>query len=230
MPHGYREFAPPAALRGLVECVWVRAVNGPREIRVVPDGCSDVVWQRGKGVTVVGPDTSAKLVRCAADDLMVGVRFVTGAGGGALRVPLNQLRDLRVDAADVDRSLALDPDLDPEQVAARLLDAAGGARRDPLVAEATARIEHEGLAYVARALWVSERQLRRRFDAAVGYGPGVLFRVLRFRRFVGAVDAGGRDLARLAMDAGYADQSHLSRETRRLAGLSPASFVRARGA
>jgi AraC-like DNA-binding protein len=82
---------------------------------------------------------------------------------------------------------------------------------------------------VARDLAISERQLRRRFAAAVGYGPKTLERVLRFGRFVEAIDRrGGTELAALALDTGYADQAHLTRETVRLTGLSPAAFARAR--
>jgi AraC-like DNA-binding protein len=42
--------------------------------------------------------------------------------------------------------------------------------------------------------------------------------VLRLRRFMKADRA---DLARAAVEAGYADQAHLARECRRLTGLSP---------
>ncbi len=47
-------------------------------------------------------------------------------------------------------------------------------------------------------LGVSERQLRRRFEDAVGYGPKTLARVLRFQRFL-ALASGGGELARLAL-------------------------------
>jgi transcriptional regulator GlxA family with amidase domain len=72
--------------------------------------------------------------------------------------------------------------------------------------------------------------LRRRFHTAVGYGPATLARILRFGRFLSLLDGGRDDLAGLAFEAGYADQAHLSRETRRLAGLSPAGLLRARRA
>jgi AraC-like DNA-binding protein len=55
----------------------------------------------------------------------------------------------------------------------------------------------------------------------IGYGPKLLQRVLRFQRFMRELTAPGAGLARAGLVAGYADQSHLSRETRRLAGLSP---------
>ena len=225
---GYRELPPPAALRGVVLCLWVRVTEGAQEVRVVPDACTDVVWQRGVGTTVVGPDTSAKLVDLARGDVLVGMRFLPGAGGGALGVPLDVLRDLRVEVADVDRAFAVDPDVEPEEVAARFVAAAAGREPDPLVAAAARRLGLQEVAGLAGELGISERQLRRRFHAAAGYGPKTLARILRFRRFVDAVDAGRTDLARLAAEAGYADQAHLSRETTRLAGLSPAKLVRAR--
>ena len=49
----------------------------------------------------------------------------------------------------------------------------------------------------------------------------MLQRVLRFQRFMRELAAPQVELARAGLLAGYADQSHLSRETRRLAGLSP---------
>lgn len=92
---------------------------------------------------------------------------------------------------------------------------------------------------VAAGLGVGERRLERAFDAAVGIGPKALARVLRLRRVVRAVDrapAGGRGPARgagagrptwsgIAALAGYADQSHLIREFRALAGLTPARWA-----
>ena len=80
---------------------------------------------------------------------------------------------------------------------------------------------------LAEELGVSDRQLRRRFDVAVGYGPKTLQRVLRFRRFLARVYAAPADvdLATLAFDAGYADQSHLTRETAALSGLTPAALA-----
>jgi AraC-like DNA-binding protein len=93
------------------------------------------------------------------------------------------------------------------------------------LADPRARVEA-----LAGELGLSERQLRRRCHAAVGYGPKTLQRVLRFGRFLAQADAAGadRDLARIALDAGYADQAHLTRECTRLAGLAPAALVHAR--
>ncbi|HEX5895704.1 MAG TPA: AraC family transcriptional regulator [Thermoleophilaceae bacterium] len=227
---GYRELRPPDALRDVVACLWVRVIGAAEELRVIPDACSDVIWQRGEGTTVVGPDTSAKLVGLAPGDVLVGMRFLPGAGGGVLGVPLYELRDLRVDVTDVDRAFDVDGDTEPREVVARFMSAAAGRRADPLVAVAARRLGEQDVGAVARDLGLSERQLRRRFHAAAGYGPKTLARVLRFCRFVDAIDSGRTDLAALAFDSGYADQAHLTREATRLAGMPPAALLRARAA
>ncbi len=163
---------------------------------------------RAEGVTVAGPDTTAKLVGVAAGDVLVGMRFLPGAGG-VLGVPLDELRDQRVDVGEVDGAFALDGELEPAEVIARFAWAAAGREADPLVAAAARMVSGRPIGDVARELGISERQLRRRFHASVGYGPKTLARILRFRRFVEEIDGGRTDLAALAFDAGYADQAHL---------------------
>ena len=75
-------------------------------------------------------------------------------------------------------------------------------------------------------LGVSERTIRRRCNALFGYGPKTFARILRFQRFIaGAQRAGRLPLSALASVSGYADQAHLSREVRRLSGLTPAAIL-----
>jgi AraC-like DNA-binding protein len=82
------------------------------------------------------------------------------------------------------------------------------------------------VAAVAERVFLSERQLRRRFTEEVGYGPKTLQRILRFQRAVAELRSDRAELAGAAATAGYADQAHLSRESRRLAGLSPRELAR----
>ena len=101
---------------------------------------------------------------------------------------------------------------------------------DRLVRAAAATLGRPGsrVGELSRDLGLSERQLLRRFDDSVGYGPKTLDRVLRFQRFrarVRSLAAGQDELARVALDLGYADQSHLNRECVRLSGLTPTRLV-----
>jgi transcriptional regulator GlxA family with amidase domain len=107
---------------------------------------------------------------------------------------------------------------------------------DPLVAAAVAWLERDPAAAgrvgaLGPTVGLGERQLRRRFQAGVGYGPKTLARVLRFQRLLALLrdDRGGRpSLAEVAVRAGYADQAHMTAECTRLAGRSPAALVAGR--
>ena len=67
------------------------------------------------------------------------------------------------------------------------------------------------------------RQLHRRSLDAFGYGPKTLARVLRLQRALAFVRA-GTPYAQAALAAGCADQAHLARETRELAGLTLTAY------
>ena len=86
------------------------------------------------------------------------------------------------------------------------------------------------LSALVRALDVSERQLRRRFIAAVGYGPKTLQRILRLQALLHrAHHMSDASLAALAADLGYADQAHMTREVGALTGVSPRALLRRPG-
>jgi transcriptional regulator GlxA family with amidase domain len=80
--------------------------------------------------------------------------------------------------------------------------------------------------WLGRALAMSERTLRRHFDESFGYGPKTLDRILRYQRFLRLVRSPQGSTAILAVEAGYSDQAHLVRESRRLAGLTPLEVER----
>ena len=217
---------------------------------MLPDGCTNLVWEQGRGAFVAGPDTGPVPTMMTAGTVILGVRFRPAAGGPALGVPLSELRDQRVDLADVRPGDArrLPATLDPDTAAARALDVAAALVSDGAPDAAVtwaARLLHDPQARaedVAAEVGLSLRQLRRRCHAAVGYGPKTLQRVLRFRRFVSRIDAYPNypnypksqkspdvlDLATVAAEAGYADQAHLTRECGRLSGLTPAALARQR--
>ena len=230
----YRESRPPSQLRNAIACFWVRRAQG-EQVRVIPDACVDLVWRQGSGTHVAGPDTRHWLSECGPDELLLGVRFLPGAGGPALGVSLEELRDdqIRVEQLGRLRRLGLGGDCTPREVWRRLPEIAaelvGSGPPDRAVQYAAARLLDSGqrVEPLSDELGVSDRHLRRRFHAAVGYGPKTLQRVLRLLRFLRASDG---DLARAAAAAGYSDQAHLTRECRRLTGLSPSQLLSERRA
>lgn len=82
---------------------------------------------------------------------------------------------------------------------------------------------------VARYVGLSQRRFIQVFAAEVGLTPKLYCRVRRFQRARELVrDAAVPDWARVAVDCGYFDQSHLIRDFLAFSGLSPADYVRRR--
>lgn len=80
---------------------------------------------------------------------------------------------------------------------------------------------------VVQASGFSHRHFNALFGAAVGLAPKAFCRVQRFQTLLTAMAAGtARPLAELALDAGYSDQSHMSREFSGIAGLTPGAYRR----
>lgn len=220
---GYAERA--SRLAGAVVWTNTPAASGARP--VLPDGCMDLLWNQGR-LLVAGPDTRAYVPEGASGG-WAGVRFFPGTAPAFLGVPAHELRDQRVELADlwpaseVRRLTArVDSAADPvsalEEVA--LERAAGAEPSDPLLREVVSALEAgRPVAAVADELGLGARQLHRRSLAAFGYGPKTLARVLRLQRAL-ALARDGVPFAETAVRAGFADQAHLARDVRELAGMT----------
>ncbi len=205
--------------------VWT-AVAESTATRVLPDGCIDLLWD-GRDVYVAGPDTRAHRHESPVGSVMHGLRFAPGAAPSVLGVPAAALTDQQVpldalwspaDARDLADRLAAADDpahaLEGEVLHRTGLDAAPPAHATHIV---TTLRQGATVDDVADGMGVSRRQLHRRCLASFGYGPKLLARILRLQ---GALELarGGAPLADVAVRAGYADQAHLARDVRDLAG------------
>jgi AraC-like DNA-binding protein len=220
--------------------VWVRRAPGAAALaRVVPDGCTDLLWRRGR-LEVAGPDTGHRDVPIDPGELIVGVRLRPGAARPLLGdLPATEvtdaqpvLRDLWGDAA-LQLSASIAAESDPWRIGAALTAALGDRCRanapDEVaiaVADALDRPRPPAIGSLAWELGYSERHLRRRVQAATGYGPKTLEQILRFRRALAAA-SDAPDWSRIAAEQGYADQAHLSRQVRRWSGATPRSLAQA---
>jgi AraC-like DNA-binding protein len=207
--------------------LWTRTLADWTPARILPDGCQDLMWLGGE-LVVAGPDTRPHLSGGPPGARYVGLRFAPGTAPAVFGVPAHELRDRRLplDAlwpAAVVRRLAervadaADPGAVLESIATDRLARADPP--DPGLAEIVARLRAgDPVAAVADAVGLSSRQLHRRSLAAFGYGPKTLARVLRLDGAL-RLARGGAPFATVAATAGYADQAHLARDVRALAGL-----------
>ena len=205
--------------------VWRRKAVG--ELRVVPDGCMDLIWAGGE-LLVAGPDTRSHVASGTGDGVVTGLRFAPGTGPAVLGVPACALRDQRVALQELwapDRVRRLAGRIAAATAPGRVLEAIAedrlrrGGTPSPVL-RAIVRLLRDGhpVTTVAEAVGLSERQLRRRSLTAFGYGPKKLGRVLRFDRAL-SMARDGAPLAEIAARAGYADQPHLAREVKALTGV-----------
>jgi AraC-like DNA-binding protein len=225
----------------VASCTWEQRTDARHEQRVVPDACVDLIWSEDR-LSIAGPDTGARLVVLSPGTRVVGLRLRPGAAGAVLGLPASELRDESPTAAEViggERAESLLDELragaDPHAVLLGAIEIGPRSIPDPLVRAAIAALDRPraGVTTVAAELGVSARQLQRRVIDAVGYGPKMLARVLRFRRLQSlaarpAQGCSAASLVDLALDAGYADQAHMTAEVTRLTGLSPVRFLKDR--
>lgn len=104
----------------------------------------------------------------------------------------------------------------------------------PASRHASARIASAGgnlrVAQLAREMGISARRLHELFQRDIGLAPKRVARIARFRSTLDRICRGGAgDLAGLALAAGYYDESHLYREFRELALLTPTEYRVAHG-
>jgi AraC-like DNA-binding protein len=239
----YRERLPAPAVRSQVASVWVHSVaagSDPHAHRMIPHGSVELSCAVGGLPQILGPQTVPRVGTFTAGTTVVGVRFQLGVAPSVLGVPASELVDIALAAdelwgdaaARIGERVAGAEDAAgvlEQEVLARAVQANGA---DPVVAEVGRRLlpgRGKDVTALPAELFISERQLRRRVRAGIGLAPKVVQRMLRFQGFLAL--AHGRDgdpaeLARLAAEAGYADQSHLTRECLRLSGLSPAALMR----
>ncbi|MEV5911429.1 helix-turn-helix domain-containing protein [Streptomyces chartreusis] len=206
--------------------VWTNSTDGSGPGRVLPDGCMDLLWNDGR-LLVAGPDTRA-YVTDGQSSSWAGVRFFPGTAPGLLGVPAHELRDRRVELVDLwpafeVRQLHGRIEASPDPVTAledvALQRAAAVDEPDPVLRHVVTALDSgRPVAATADELGLGARKLHRHCLNAFGYGPKTLARILRLQRAL-ALARGGTAFADTAVRAGYADQAHLARDVRELAGV-----------
>jgi AraC-like DNA-binding protein len=197
----------------------------------------DLQWVAGRW-RIAGPDRQPQTESLPVGAVVVGFRFQPGSATAWLGMAASELCNQRIDLEDICASAAhqmnasaeaIGPNAllcDLEAVVAQWAKAVRPPDPEMTVAH---RLLSAGtpsgtdvLPWLMAELCMSERTLRRRFEAAFGYGPKTLDRILRFQRYLElSRQHPAESAAHRAAAVGYADQSHLVRECRRLALCTP---------
>jgi len=241
----YHELPAPAPDLARIEALWSFEASSAGEHLVLPDGRMDLIVRfeadaderiGSTTVIVAGPAQTAARVSVHARERFFGIRFRIGWGGACLGVDPARLRDTTLRGADAERLIGADAGLlhTATTVTAlrealldcarrRSLQAADVAADTTLVIDLLHRSGgRASQTELAAASGLAPRSLRRRIAATVGLSYKAFASVLRFQRTMRLLaQQPAPSLGQAALEGGYSDQAHMTREFRRHGGFTP---------
>jgi len=202
-----------------------------------PDRCN-----RFSGALVSGAYGGFFVIETAEEVSMMGVHFKPGGAFPFLGLPAGELADAHVNLETLWGRSAV-------ELRERLCGAATPMERFRLLEEALLAhlfrplVRHYAVPTaldafgqtevratvrdIARDIGLSQRRFIQVFTEEIGLTPKLFSRVKRFQRTIAIVrQATAPDWARLAVDCGYFDQSHLIRDFLMFSGFSPSDYLR----
>jgi AraC-like DNA-binding protein len=251
----HQEFEPPEELRDTIKCFWYnRRDFGEIEssFEVMPDGYAEIIFHFGGGLSmsyngglqplpspfmmgllnqpaVFYTKNSLEIIgiRCFPWTVFDLLGLQPGKDGvrifehpiARLQPTLNKL----VHAGKIGEALA--------RVKQYFLDARSGIAVDSMLFKAGVAMSKANgnmpVSQVAAAAHATVRTLERNFKLAAGYSVKDVSGLMRFEQVRNQLWLyPDTNIAGLAHELGYTDQSHLSREFKRYSGTTPAAFAR----
>jgi AraC-like DNA-binding protein len=251
----HQEFEPPEALRDTIKCFWYDSRDyGEQQssFEVMPDGYAEIIFHFGSPCSIsihgqMQPLPSPFMMGLLNQPVLfyaknrleiIGVRCFPWTVFDLLGLPSGK-DSIRIFEHPVAK---LQPTLNKSIHAGRIEEALtqlkqffGNARSrvavDSMLFKAgVAMLEANGnmpVSEVAAAAHASVRTLERNFKQSSGYSVKDVSGLIRFEQARNQLWLNpNSNIAGLAHDLGYADQSHLSREFKRYSGTTPAAFAR----
>jgi AraC-like DNA-binding protein len=246
--------APRPSLRPFVKTLWAgdTPAQGDRE-HSVPTGSMHIAIRlndaplklydgdvaRTVSHGVVGGARSSFYVRDISKPVVsVGAQLYPGAAEMLFGVPADELAERHTSLDDLwgrDASLAreqiaeaktLQKRLDVfENILAKRIPQVRGVH--PMIANALAKLEGEwSVNEIVDESGVSHRHFIALFKRSVGLAPKTYARILRVQKALTLATNAQLQLVDVALDCGYSDQAHLTRELKEVAGVSPSELRR----
>lgn len=222
----YQEIALPASLRTVALCAWMFRLEpgDPQEVvhTFPPDGTTNLLLTRFPDGTLqpllVSPSLTAAMLPVACGFTFAGLRLRPEAASCITGEPpgMQPPRLLSLDSEMTGVWLDLEALMNGQITWNRTMATLDGRQpSDPAITEAVSVLLSNGgtttMGELAAQLGLSERQVRRRFNAATGMSPKQYAGVQRLRRAL-ILSLSEPSWAHIALATGFADQPHLARD------------------
>lgn len=251
----HQEFNPPEELQDTIKCFWYDRRDFGKELsglEVMPDGYAEIIFHFGKGCSV----SYGGELRALPSPFMVGllnqpVSFHTTdvleiigircfpwtvfdllglpSGKDAVHVFEHPIAGLQLALNDLIRDGRIDDAV--ASVKQYFLSARSRIASNTMLFKAGVAMRKANgtmpVGEVAAAAHATVRTLERNFKQSSGHTVKDVSALMRFEQVRNRLWLSpDTNLAGLAHELGYTDQSHLSREFKRYSGTTPAAFAR----
>ena len=239
---GFNEVEIDALENESVEAVWTYYNIQENHHHIVPDGRADLLFtfdvQAGGKLSnitplISPPFTKAHFIKVAAHQGFIGLRLKAGSAGAFLKTPLSEISgNLQYGKYAVEHIPWLGNLCNNKNNINQLITginqhvcATSSQISSSMVSDILGLIHQaQGITPVnqmAHQIKVSERTLNRRFTNAVGLSPKQYSSIVRLRRAIDCLVNPGYSISSIAMDCGFSDQAHMTREIKNHMGQPP---------
>jgi AraC-like DNA-binding protein len=251
----HQEFEPPEELKDTIKCFWYNRREADElqpGFEVQPDGYAEIIFHFGSALNISKNGALQQLpspfmmgllnqpVHFYAENRLevIGIRCFPWTvfdllglqpGKDGVRIfehPIARLQPTLhkwLDSGKLDEVIT--------ELTGYFMDARSGVAAGSMLFKAGLAMRKANgampVSQVAAAAHATVRTLERNFKQSSGYTVKDVSALIRFEQVRNQLwNNPGSNLAGLAHELGYTDQSHLSREFKRYSGTTPAAFVR----
>jgi len=251
----HQEFTPPEELQDTIKCFWYNRMDfGEQEsiFEVQPDGYAEIIFHFGSGCSIsynggLQPLPSPFMmgllgqpvifstknifeiiaIRCFPWTVFDLLGLLSGKGG--VRIFEHPIAQLQSTLAEYIKTGKIEDAI--AHVKQYFFDARSHVATDSILFKAGVAMRVANgtmpVSEVATAAHATVRTLQRNFKRSSGHTVKDVSALMRFEQVRNQLwHHPESNLAGLALELGYTDQSHLSREFKRYSGATPAAFAR----
>jgi AraC-like DNA-binding protein len=242
----FTEYPPSAALTPYIDAYWIietDAIIRPGARRFFVDGYLDLFINMGTSVPLVNNTLTlapgkmylnSALRTCldiehAAGSYFVGVRFKPGGYPALYRADIGEIADRIFYFDDPRLQLLLDVDAALfDRLDRYFLSRIKEGQYPALSITETIKMQKGKISVdaLARHHNITTRTMERLFHSTVGVSPKEFIGIIRFQQVLERLRfSTSESLLSLAVESGYYDHAHMTREVKKIAGVTPSQLM-----